>query len=83
MKSKFPALLTLMAAAAMACVLASGCSSPDNPKIAESVTKDVPSGAEIASKIKPEPTKIGSKVVDYEKKAKYMEAMGKRKKETP
>jgi hypothetical protein len=80
MKSKFPAVLAVMLLTVVAPLggALSGCSGADNPQI-----KEVPELKDLTSKIKPEPTKIGNKVVDYEKKSKYMEAMGRGKKQNP
>jgi hypothetical protein len=80
MKTKYSVLLVAMVLTVVAplCGVLPGCNSADNPQL-----KQVPNLNELASKIKPEPTKIGNKVVDYSKKSKYMEAMGKRNKQNP
>ncbi len=75
MKSKFTTALVVMLLTVVAplCGMLPGCGGADNPQI-----KEVPELDKLTSEIKPEPTKIGKKVVDYEKKKKYMEAFGKK-----
>ncbi len=80
MRSKFPTLLIVMTMTIMVpfCGILPGCTGADNPKV-----KEVPNLEELASKVKPEPTTIKGKTVDFEKKPKYMDAMGKRNKTGP
>jgi hypothetical protein len=81
MRYKLHTLLLRMMVIAAFCGILPGCTGADNPKIQNVPEADLKA---LSSKIEPNPTaNIAGKAVDFSKKPKYMEAMGKRNKTGP